>query len=268
MLKKIIKNELKSNWLEVVIVSSIIIILAFLYALTTHTKQSFIVSSAFTTLLIAYISGCVIVLINIISSFYKKMFSDEGYLTLTLPVTSHQLLIGKLISAIILIVSIGIAIILSVVIMNFVGTGKITDFIIINTNLPIIVNIIYILEVFFRIILLLVSLFSLLAILNCLRIRKFKILLSIILYYVLYFVLSLISNFATVIPFSLYYSFESKTAFFGISDNPYTTKGDFIKYSKSAIEVIDFNAFFWVIVVIIVLYFITNHIIKNKIELE
>lgn len=53
--------------------------------------------------LMAYILGlfaiCVATFIYIVMRFYKNLFSNEGYLMHTLPVTSWQLLISKLITA-------------------------------------------------------------------------------------------------------------------------------------------------------------------------
>ena len=53
-------------------------------------------------------------LIIIIRQFYKNLFSREGYLTLTLPVSTHQIILSKLTAAIIWSIMSGLAICFSI----------------------------------------------------------------------------------------------------------------------------------------------------------
>lgn len=100
MVGKLIKHELHST-LRVAMVPAIIMILfAVLARIMLETTNSgltivvlmFYIFSLMATLLIGYFFG--------IGSFYKSIFTGNGYLTLALPVTADQLIWSKLISAI------------------------------------------------------------------------------------------------------------------------------------------------------------------------
>ena len=62
-----------------------------------RTRLSLLYSLSSTALAGLIIASFVILLMNIVNSFNKRMFSSEGYLTFTLPVSVDNLLIGKLI---------------------------------------------------------------------------------------------------------------------------------------------------------------------------
>lgn len=59
--------------------------------------------------------------------FYKSRFTDEGYLTFTLPVTTHQILLSSLLSSVVSMLAVGIVIALSVLLMMLVGVSGIEE---------------------------------------------------------------------------------------------------------------------------------------------
>lgn len=100
MVGKLIKHELYSTMRVAAIPAIIMILLAVLSRImiaTTNTELAimivvFYVFSIMATLCIGYFFG--------ISSFYQSLFTGNGYLTLSLPITPDQLIWSKLISAI------------------------------------------------------------------------------------------------------------------------------------------------------------------------
>lgn len=77
---------------------------------------TWIATSLFVTSYIAVAVLDVIVAIQIYSRYYKSVFTDEGYLTLVLPVSTHRLLLGKFLAASLWIVISAAVTVLSVVV--------------------------------------------------------------------------------------------------------------------------------------------------------
>lgn len=74
--------------------------------------------------IVAYVIGVQILLIV---RFYKNKFTDEGYLTFTLPVTCHQIFLSSLVNMVIWTVISGIVTVLCVGIILVVGTSGLVD---------------------------------------------------------------------------------------------------------------------------------------------
>ena len=100
MVGKLIKHELFSIVRVAVIPAVIMVLLAVLSRIMLETSSmdvaiiilTFYIFSLYATLFIGYFFG--------IHSFYQSLFTGNGYLTLSLPVTADQLIWSKLISAI------------------------------------------------------------------------------------------------------------------------------------------------------------------------
>ncbi len=75
-----------------------------------------IATSLFVTSYIAIAVLDIIVGIQIYSRYYKSVFTDEGYLTLVLPVSTHRLLLGKFLASSLWIVISAAATVLSIVV--------------------------------------------------------------------------------------------------------------------------------------------------------
>lgn len=99
MVGKLIKHELFSTVRTAAIPAAVMVLLAVLARIMLETSSVslalvifiFYFFSVITTLLIGYFFG--------VHSFYQSLFTGNGYLTMSLPVTADQLIWAKLISA-------------------------------------------------------------------------------------------------------------------------------------------------------------------------
>lgn len=105
MLKKLLKHEWKSIWkipmilIAVLLVASVMAGATFAYPFWESTNMSgleLLVVMIWMMFYFIIIAVSVGISIYLAVHFYKSMYTDEGYLTHTLPVTSHQLLISKI----------------------------------------------------------------------------------------------------------------------------------------------------------------------------
>lgn len=123
MVGKLIKHELHSTMRVAGIPAIVMVLLAILSRIMIETSNTglaitvimFYVFSIMATLAIGYFFG--------ISSFYQSLFTGNGYLTLSLPVTPDQLILSKLVSAITVMFASIIVCLLSSCIF-FVGMSK------------------------------------------------------------------------------------------------------------------------------------------------
>ena len=104
MLGKLIKHEFKATWKMVALMNIFLLVLTALGVLSFAFKfwnvdNDIMMAFGILSLVFYYLSILVIsiaVCIYVAIRFYKTLYSDEGYLTNTLPVTNHQLLISKI----------------------------------------------------------------------------------------------------------------------------------------------------------------------------
>lgn len=109
MLKKLLKHEWAACWKFPTILISVLLIISVFAGLTFATPiwQSEMSGLDFLLILVwmlyyfAIIGVSIGVVLYLAIRFYKSMYTDEGYLTHTLPVTSHQLLWSKIIPIVI-----------------------------------------------------------------------------------------------------------------------------------------------------------------------
>lgn len=105
MLGKLLKHEWRSTWKIPTILIGLLLILSFFSGLTFASPlwQSemggleLLVIMVWLVFYFALIGVSIGITLYMAIHFYRSMFTDEGYLTHTLPVTSHQLLISKII---------------------------------------------------------------------------------------------------------------------------------------------------------------------------
>ncbi len=103
MLKKLLKHEWRRSWKMPVLLMGILLIgtlaLGFSFALPIWDDDwigfGFSIVGTFLAYYALVIGVPLGINIYLIVRYYKSMFTDEGYLTHTLPATSHQLLISK-----------------------------------------------------------------------------------------------------------------------------------------------------------------------------
>lgn len=132
MLKKLLKYDLKSMfkywWIAAIISVALSITGGFCFSVINSDKDVSSFVGIFIIALIISIIGIVAFLIVsyalIYVRFYKNFFTDEGYLTFTLPVKRIQLLNSKLISGILIIFITTIVTVADVGILLSLGFGK------------------------------------------------------------------------------------------------------------------------------------------------
>lgn len=104
MLAKLLKHEWKASWRVPAVLIGILWVTAALAGLTflspmwTSELKGLDILLVFVILAFYFMIIAVSVGVTLYMAvrFYKSMFTDEGYLTHTLPVTSHQLLLSKI----------------------------------------------------------------------------------------------------------------------------------------------------------------------------
>lgn len=131
MLGKLIKYDLKATY-RLLVPLHIIVILASFLARFVITSRAY--EHTPNVLLIMGLAGYIVLIVVVtyttifvvLHRFYKNLFTDEGYLTLTLPVTPHQHFLSKVISGglwmtldyIVMMLSIAIAVVVPEVVEN------------------------------------------------------------------------------------------------------------------------------------------------------
>lgn len=133
MLKKLLKYDLKFLfkywWIGAVICLSLSIVSGFGIRLIESSENgrelpAVVTSSAgsiITISIISYIAISIICIILVFMRFYKNFFSDEGYLTFTLPVKSTDLINSKIISTILVQLATSLLICLGIAAMLIIG---------------------------------------------------------------------------------------------------------------------------------------------------
>ncbi|MCL2062132.1 MAG: hypothetical protein FWH03_05890 [Firmicutes bacterium] len=96
-MRKLLKHGFKESWLEVVILNACVIVSSIVLFIGIATAQMFLLTIGTAVFIGALASAGVIILMSISRSFHKKLFTNEGYLTLTTPVSLDKLLLSKII---------------------------------------------------------------------------------------------------------------------------------------------------------------------------
>ena len=106
MLGKLLKHEWKTVWKVPVLLIAILMVISVMagltFALPIWDSEWIGLPLSGVMMIIVYYIALIAVGIGITIYFavryYRNMFTDEGYLTHTLPVTTHQLLLNKVIT--------------------------------------------------------------------------------------------------------------------------------------------------------------------------
>jgi len=267
MVGKLLKHEFKETYLEILIVNGAMIILAAFNGLIFNPKSSasmVIFSLLFIALCFLYLGALIILIINIVRSFHKKLFSDEGYLTHTLPVTIDQLLISKIIVNLIWVIVTYLSIIISFIVLGaIIIDEQAFDYIfeIYNHVDPLSIFLVLI-SILFGLILALVSLAFVLACLNTGKIKKYKLLVGFLMFYGINIVISWIIRIINIIPYQVV--FDDRIH---IIRTPKSYWGFFIPIGFDTV-LLDFNSILWHSIFIVTLYLLSRYLIKHKLELE
>lgn len=264
MASKLIRHELKNTWLEITIVCASIIFFSLVFgiAINNDIKSSGLLALAIVMLGFSYIAAFVLVIINIVRSINTKIFSNEGYLTLTLPVSIDQLLFAKILVNFIWIFLTYMTLFISIGIIGSTIFGLdifegITE---ILREQPL-----YLLIIVFSLALeslvFILTLILVLSFLNTGRIKKYKLLVGVVFYYLVVQILSWIKALFVIIPYVLVDN--------GMGGLEIIKRKDlFLSPVLSTFTGLDFNNLLINVIVIIGFYFLARYIIKTKIELE
>lgn len=285
MLGKLFKYENKSVSKLLTPMALAVIILPVLGALILKMQFIFgdkfedgsIVSSIFSLasgimiffIVIATISACFISLFILMQRYYKNLFSDEGYLTFTLPVKTGSIILSKLFTAVIWSVIVAVCTIIGVMIFVLFGTSasfinnevvdgfsqvfkQIFEFYFTGSA----VQIIYLIELLISII---VSLFTnillmyLAITIGCQIAKKHKVLASIGMYFVISSVVSVLSTIIQVI---------TTTTLYGGFDFIY------VEPTLSDVTLILLPSIIFSIILGVCYFLLNNYILKNKLNIE
>lgn len=266
MVGKLLKYEFKESYLEILIINVAIIVLSALNAIIFKIGESSTFIPLFMiALVLLYIGAFIILIINIVRSFNKKLFSDEGYLTLTLPVSINQILLTKIFVNIIWIIITNLSYYISFAILATIIADNYDLFIFLEIfiNINPLAILLLLISTLFTIILYLNILIFVLACLNIGKIKKFKFLLGFLIFYGVNLITSWIINLLQIVPFVV----VLKANRLDIIKNADPYLGFFDQISNSLV-LLNFNSILWHSVFIISLYIISRYLIKNKLELE
>ena len=271
MFLKIIKNELKSSYIEFLILYGLIILFGLFSGLLNVWYNS--INNDYLSLsniLLEFINGisvllpiiCVILIIRNVLVSFNKIYSKEGYLTLTLPVSRSNLFIGKILANLIFIIGSYLAIIINVSIIYLIYKpiyimtmfGNFSSY---YYNFSIIL--LRLINIIFLSIVIMCGLCFILSILNIGKIRKHKILIGLILSSLLIIVLVILKNEIIIIPYLIAYQ-KNKINLFSIKEYSYG--------ALQNLDIIFFNDIFYYIVLSILLFISSYLISKKYVEIE
>lgn len=262
-MKKAIKHEFKDSWLEITIICVAFIIMSAITAFLLRLSSSYFSSLLVIAMILLYGIAIVVLLINIIRSFNNRIFGNEGYLTLTLPISIDKIILSKLIVNFILMIAVAGTLIIGIGLMLIIIGDFDTNSIIVifeaifNNFGSFVLTIIYtLIQALFALVLLV----FVLSILNIGKIRKFKFLVGIILYYIISTIVGWLGNLLLIIPYRALFSNGSLTF------EKFTIQNQFIL--APLMGYINLNVTFWSLVAIVGFYLLTRYIIKNLLELE
>ena len=135
-MRQFLKYELKNNWKSFLFTYLVIIGAFILLSIFILIEKSNIESSEFGIILFmnliflvggAMIMGAILFSINLVKSFYNSIYSDEGYLTLSFPKTTHSLLLSKIIINFLWVIGLFVSVIIGIIIVGIVGSGSVNS---------------------------------------------------------------------------------------------------------------------------------------------
>ena len=197
---KLLKHEFKVNRSAFLSFYAAVLVLSLLLRLTNFTNvgddTAGIVVGLLMIIYIFGIMGCYIyVMVAIVRAFNKSMFKKQGYLTLTLPVSTGKLVLSKLLMAAFWIIVSTVVVFLSLVIMipDFAGAmGEIGEFLVrYGFDLTLWLTLLLALFSLFEAILLF---FFCCTFVNTKYVKGHRLIIGIGVYMVIYFVTSLVQN--------------------------------------------------------------------------
>ena len=256
MLKKLIKNEFKENYKEMLILYGVSLLAFSLLGLAIRFNIENLMIIMMIPAIASGFSFEIFIIININRSFNKKLFSKEGYLTFSLPVKMSQMLFSKYLSNIIWMFASFIVFIFDVVFLLLFAGANGLDFFDLElqyTGYYLFLAFYILIYILVVSILLLTVILTILCFLNMGKVKKHKVLVGILMFYGFQTLLTFCMNFVIVIPYDITFN-NHKIGFERI---------DYEFFGASSI-----NVLFLMIIMTVGLIFLVKHLMEKKIELE
>ena len=130
----LMKYAIKDSWKGIVIGNGAFVVGAILLSLLvrvlsvtfmTSTFGAFLITSLFFAVGMIFIVGVCLVIANLIKTLYQKLFTNEGYLTFTLPVTTDELIFSRILTNLIWATTTTLATVIAVVLGALIMADKI-----------------------------------------------------------------------------------------------------------------------------------------------
>lgn len=248
---KLLKYEFLENIASVVLINTVLFALLIIIKVYIDSDFNWIIAIIISIIPIALFVSIVFLVTIVIRTLYLGLFSQEGYLTLSLPVSIDAILISKiLISALWILISIFVVLLWLIFIAFAINDASyvIQQFLLLISNYSFL-EIIRILLL--GIVLLIKPITLLLLVLSILHIGKivrFRKLIGILLFMIILFIETIAVN-------VLYLYIDSNMI-------------DYMVFVRSLVDSISYYInFFANLFVILIYYFLSRYLIKNKLEI-
>lgn len=268
MVKKLVKHEFNYYFKTLIIFLPIMLLIGLSVRVLSLFESDFVgykITYASSVLLLYFSSIAVIMYVSVLSlvRFYKNMYSKEGYLTFSLPVSTFQLIISKLIGSVCCTLITSLVVELSWIISGIISFEVSEEVIILFNDFISSINIVHLVLYCFELILIefVAVIYSHILIYTCITIgqtaKKNRILLAVGAYFIYNILIQVVATVFTIVVtvFGLAGAFDFIAYF--IAENPYTF----------------FHVFFGGIILLysgltVLGYYIIQRIINNKLNLE
>lgn len=248
---KLLKYEFLENIASVVLINTVLFALLIIIKVYIDSDFNWIIAIIISIIPIALFVSIVFLVTIVIRTLYLGLFSQEGYLTLSLPVSIDAILISKiLVSALWILISIFVVLLWLIFIAFAINDASyvIQQFLLLISNYSFL-EIIRILLL--GIVLLIKPITLLLLVLSILHIGKivrFRKLIGILLFMIILFIETIAVN-------VLYLYIDSNMI-------------DYMVFVRSLVDSISYYInFFANLFVILIYYFLSRYLIKNKLEI-
>lgn len=280
MFRKLLKNEFKSSFFDFMIIYAVIIftglISGIIIRFDINSKHNLYVYVILLYILV-FFAAIILILKNIIMSFYKKMFDKQGYLTFTLPVSTNQIILSKLIVNFLWVIFSFLVLTLSGIIVFLISSEQsieilktvfnevylqLKKFGLLRADLIILYSIVGLVGIIIGLEYLLV----ILSLLNIGKFKKHKFIKGILIFIVFNFVINIISSIILII-FPYFIGIELKEQ--GLVGNlQIYSLSNILNSEVAIIPIVFLGQIILMIIEIVAFYLISKVLIEKKLELE
>lgn len=278
-MRQFLKYELKYGWKDfllsyLLIIGSIIVLGIFILIVkdsgTTTDFQALLYSNIIMIIVGAIIASITLFIINLVKSLYNDIFSDTGYLTLSIPQPVEKLLLSKIVSNLIWVFLYIVCAIVGVIILTLTLTSSISSLFedlqmmleelkFFGPGIPFYL-ITYIVDILVTFVLLLLS-FTLV---NLGKMKKAKVVMGILIYMGCSYVLSIFQSAVGLLSFGLVLDGTGGLDFTSGSNSGGFIMSGFNEFAYALnIPMLIFN-----LGICVGLFFLVRYLIKNYLELE